>query len=464
MRASVRAAALLALLALLPPRASGHGQLTWPPSTRHGGNAREGADCGDHGACLWFSNNVHIPGAPTLPSALRSVEPDVDGGRRDVWSLNPWRAPGTAPVYGSGCGVAGGHPSESYANGGVAPDAHALGFDGAALPPAPSALGPARWPRGGTAEVAFAMSANHGGGYAYRLCKKDPALPLGGLTEACFAATPLAFSNATAASSSFALYPDGARVAVPRAAGIIAAAPSDDDDENENARRPYMWARVPIPACRECAFAYDACGAPLLPTPGLEYGSPWHAQTRCFERCAGSVASASPAEGGAGACPGETHFDVPEAMRAGKLTGFGKAIWEWSVLDVVDVPGDLEPGAYALSWRWDCEESAQVWQNCADVEVTAEEDDEAWREATPEAMRRVPVAEGFLRRRECADLRARCAAEGEGEGAGGECEESAALAACDGNRSGTARGVGAGVLGRAVFGVAAAVFAASGVW
>ena len=105
-----------------------------------------------------------------------------------------------------------------------------------------------------------------------------------------------------------------------------------------------------------------------------------------------------------------------------------------------------------------------MWQNCADVEVTAEEDDEAWREATPEAMRRVPVAEGFLRRRECADLRARCAAEGEGAEPRGECEESAALAACDGNRSGTARGVGAGVLGRAVFGVAAAVFAASGVW
>ena len=26
-----------------------------------------------------------------------------------------------------------------------------------------------------------------------------------------------------------------------------------------------------------------------------------------------------------------------------------------------------QAGEYLLSWRWDCEESTQVWQNCADV-------------------------------------------------------------------------------------------------
>merc|ERR1712032_1265817 len=29
-----------------------------------------------------------------------------------------------------------------------------------------------------------------------------------------------------------------------------------------------------------------------------------------------------------------------------------------------------EEGTYLLSWRWDCEESTQVWQNCADIELT----------------------------------------------------------------------------------------------
>jgi len=41
--------------------------------------------------------------------------------------------------------------------------------------------------------------------------------------------------------------------------------------------------------------------------------------------------------------------------------------WKWSVADKVKVPTDLKAGPYLLSWRWDCEESVQVWQNCADV-------------------------------------------------------------------------------------------------
>jgi len=49
------------------------------------------------------------------------------------------------------------------------------------------------------------------------------------------------------------------------------------------------------------------------------------------------------------------------------LSGWGKGGWKWSVADKVRVPADLKPGPYLLSWRWDCEESIQVWQNCADV-------------------------------------------------------------------------------------------------
>ena len=41
------------------------------------------------------------------------------------------------------------------------------------------------------------------------------------------------------------------------------------------------------------------------------------------------------------------------------------------VADKVVVPEDLAPGKYVLSWRMDCEETAQVWQNCADVRVVA---------------------------------------------------------------------------------------------
>ena len=67
-------------------------------------------------SCFWFSNNVQIPGAPTLPDAARTVNRNATGAA-DVYATSPWRAPGSAPVYGSGCGAAGGGPTV-YANGG----------------------------------------------------------------------------------------------------------------------------------------------------------------------------------------------------------------------------------------------------------------------------------------------------------------------------------------------------------
>lgn len=48
------------------------------------------------------------------------------------------------------------------------------------------------------------------------------------------------------------------------------------------------------------------------------------------------------------------------------------------ISDEVVIPKDLQPGKYVLSWRWDAEETAQVWQNCADVRIApADEDVEA---------------------------------------------------------------------------------------
>ena len=39
--------------------------------------------------------------------------------------------------------------------------------------------------------------------------------------------------------------------------------------------------------------------------------------------------------------------------------------------DEVVVPV-VAPGKYVLGIRWDCEKSAQVWTNCADIEISAE--------------------------------------------------------------------------------------------
>jgi hypothetical protein len=33
------------------------------------------------------------------------------------------------------------------------------------------------------------------------------------------------------------------------------------------------------------------------------------------------------------------------------------------------IPSDIAPGKYILSFRYDCEATAQVWSNCADVTI-----------------------------------------------------------------------------------------------
>merc|ERR1719382_1906239 len=32
--------------------------------------------------------------------------------------------------------------------------------------------------------------------------------------------------------------------------------------------------------------------------------------------------------------------------------------------DEVRIPSGTPPGSYVLGWRWDCEETAQVWSSC----------------------------------------------------------------------------------------------------
>ena len=40
---------------------------------------------------------------------------------------------------------------------------------------------------------------------------------------------------------------------------------------------------------------------------------------------------------------------------------------------VVKVPATLKPGRYVVGFRYDCDATAQVWQNCADITVEAAE-------------------------------------------------------------------------------------------
>ena len=230
------------LLATVASEVDAHGHLTLPASTRHGGTLAKGGDC-TNGACFWFSNNVQIPfDEPRLPNDMRSIQLNVTGQPQDVYAKSPWRAPGSAPVYGSGCGSAGGGPT-AYANGGNPPRGVEQGLDGLTLPKNGK---PAVFKRGAEVEVAWAIAANHGGGYAYRLCKAD-----GNITEQCFQAGHLEFAG----QSQWIRYPNGSQAEMPLRMTDIGTTPSGS-----------QWARDPVPQCYECD-AYETCGAPLPPDP-----------------------------------------------------------------------------------------------------------------------------------------------------------------------------------------------------
>jgi len=46
-----------------------------------------------------------------------------------------------------------------------------------------------------------------------------------------------------------------------------------------------------------------------------------------------------------------------------------KARFDFNIMDEVLVPADLEVGEYALSFRWDCEETPQVWNACSSIMI-----------------------------------------------------------------------------------------------
>merc|ERR1719215_813105 len=52
---------------------------------------------------------------------------------------------------------------------------------------------------------------------------------------------------------------------------------------------------------------------------------------------------------------------------AAGVVGFNSL--KWNVVDKVDVPDNLPEGDYVVSWRWDCEQTTQVWNGCGDVKL-----------------------------------------------------------------------------------------------
>eukprot|EP00470_Lotharella_oceanica_P014692 CAMPEP_0170185216 /NCGR_PEP_ID=MMETSP0040_2-20121228/35984_1 /TAXON_ID=641309 /ORGANISM="Lotharella oceanica, Strain CCMP622" /LENGTH=96 /DNA_ID=CAMNT_0010431549 /DNA_START=45 /DNA_END=335 /DNA_ORIENTATION=+ len=78
-------------------------------------------------------------------------------------------------------------------------------------------------------------------------------------------------------------------------------------------------------------------------------------------------------------CPEGFQFDPPVpgifgfGLHGITVGFFPNVTWDFSfsIVDRVRLPskGQLEPGRYVFSQRWDCEQTTQVWTSCADVEL-----------------------------------------------------------------------------------------------
>lgn len=332
-----------------------HGEMTFPP-TRFNTSMRDAGYCPGHG-CFWFSQGCQ-PGCSkctdtfsgdtcsepggTMKPVIGRNETDLltyfYDGSGDYTKDMPWRSPGHSPVF-SPCGLGGGGVTRHPGNGAVAPTAKDQGLDGRTWD-ATTAGTPAYgiktvWPAGSAQDVAWSITANHGGGYAYRLCPKGGEEGGDGSeSEACFQKGHLEFVG----DSSWIQYGDdaGNRTAIPAHRTSKGTAPAGS-----------TWTRNPIPACQyPDGVGTVICRKPMFepPLPGL-FGY-------------GGAACSTVSAGGGGGC-------TPEQSQAWHDK------FNFNIMDKVRVPQDLAAGEYVLSFRWDCEQTPQVWTQCSDITVTA---------------------------------------------------------------------------------------------
>merc|ERR1712070_208812 len=160
------------------------------------------------------------------------------------------------------------------------------------------------------------------------------------ITEACFQANQLSFTS----KNTTVRYHDGSRkdFHIPT---------TDLISEGKH------WRRNPNPGC--------ACDIGGGCTAGSKEGP-----TDAHSHLEGVIDFTAYARHGPATplCPLGTMFDAGwEPTSQGFLTGQPS---DFSIVDEVQVPS--KKGQYVLSWRWDCEETDQVWNSCADIVIADE--------------------------------------------------------------------------------------------
>lgn len=345
------------MIALLIGFAAGHASMLYPPprNVSIADSSEWGYYIGCQGdSCQWFnqgctadcstcdglndgyaSSHCDNPDADYKPFITNDmteyVTYDTDylpDSLKSIYNKHPWRYPGKAPVIDS-CGVSSGSWLDNTNAGGYPVPGYAAGFKGSDLQVQEKNQWN-QWVAGGTVEVAMGVTANHGGGYQYRLCPADSTI-----NEECFQQNVLQYVDNT--STLFWLAEESGMTSSPIT--IAATRFSVDSDTN-------VWTKNPIPA-----FKCLTGGAPS------EYV---HHPTESCTQANGP--QFTPPTGL------EDQFWGFNSVRDGQHQADDTFRWLPFISDMVKVPE--VSGHYVLSWRWDSEQTPQVWTNCADVYIS----------------------------------------------------------------------------------------------
>jgi hypothetical protein len=132
------------------------------------------------------------------------------------------------------------------------------------------------------------------------------------LTEECFQRMPLPFASTTQTLR----WSNGTQLNIPAALVSVGTVPEGS-----------TWAKNPVPPCS--GQNGENCSAPMFPPP-----------PGCDETCWGTHAG-------------------PHLLP--------------TIVDELMLPENIHHGDYVLSWRWDCEQTPQIWASCADVVIVGKE-------------------------------------------------------------------------------------------
>ena len=387
----------------------------------------------------------HTPPPPTLGGGdaaeerkLRTYNIDNASTFGDWTKWNPWRAPGSAGRGNSRfqpCGINSGS-APSF------PDPPAAGqpmsANGTDLAPIPKSR-QTTWKSGAVVEAEWSIYANHGGGYSYRLCKKVAGKQL---TEECYQRIPLDFATDTteikyydgsrapflinATTTSKGTWPLGSqwrKNPIPHCncdVGTSCGRPISDVkladalhhhgghvDVPEAKMHDIVEAEAGTKGKTCTAVTKEQCGTSAGKNTCLKCGN--NSTYDCEECCPGLTkvsfkgfsycAAKKPAgcsRSNPRACftipypksyklPGQPDGECPTGtmFQPAWAEGFGAGIggrFMFTMTDKLQLP-KLAAGEYSLSWRWDCEQTPQVWNSCADITISESESvvDEALR-------------------------------------------------------------------------------------